>query len=68
MEAIHSKGVRRKMKDGIGFMLFILGIAGIDGWMFNGTSIVIPLVMISVSAFIFRREIKKCILRLKSLD
>lgn len=56
------------MKDGIGFILFILGIAGIDGWMFNGTSLVIPLVMISVSAFIFRREIKKCILRLKKQD
>lgn len=40
MEAIHSKGVRRKMKDGIGFILLMVGGCAI------GSASVIPAVMV----------------------
>jgi len=40
MEAIHSKGVRRKMKDGIGFVLLMVGGCAI------GSASVIPAVMV----------------------
>lgn len=32
-----------------GFICFMLGTAGVDGWLVNGTSLLIPLVLLAVS-------------------
>lgn len=48
----------KSILSGIGFILFIFGISGIDGWMCNGTSLIVPLVMLGVSVLILRKEIK----------
>lgn len=31
---------------GIGFCCVLIGMAGVDGWMFNGTSLLVPIALI----------------------
>ena len=35
---------------GIGFCCVLIGIAGLDGWMFNGTSLLVPIALILAGA------------------
>ncbi len=44
---------------GIGFICMILGIAGLDGWMCNGTSLVLPLFLLLLAGIILYRAMKE---------
>ena len=35
---------------GIGFCCVLIGMAGVDGWMFNGTSLLVPIALILAGA------------------
>ena len=52
----HKKGGRDlKLHDilyGIGFCCVLIGMAGVDGWMFNGTSLLVPIALILAGALI----------------
>ena len=42
-----------------GFLCLIIGTLGIDGWMYNGTSLAIPVLLIVLSPVLWRTALKE---------
>lgn len=42
-----------------GFLCLIIGVLGIDGWMYNGTSLIIPVLLILAAGALWHTALKE---------